>query len=585
MNKPQGTSTAPGAIELSAIIFADHNRLTIERALKSARGLADEIVVVDTRPRDGLIKAAASAYGATVVSGRASSSRATLFRSALEACQGDWVFWLDSDEWLTPSAASLIRNALPAPGIDAFSLWTRSVSAQPLANDGFMKRNCRLLRRSWAENLEDRTFLASVPPGVTGSVRMLDRAGVLHDGYQQAPDPSGEMARNIKRLRRALVSHPHDPDLLYELGLEFYGAGNFEDAQSCVSLAADYTELGSPSASAIYALLIVCLRELGAPEVGIEMAENARRLGMVTAELSFAEGWCCMAEGQLAQAAQAFALARDLAHEPPADAFGCEPAIASHRASMGLALALLEQGDLDRAAPSAEEALANAPDQPEPYVLLACIEHGRGHLQDALDLLQDALGLDPHHLDALTLMIPILTEAGEPARALQMTERLLKISPDSAEAHIRRGFLLVDLNRPEEALDEAVSAVALAAQDAAVQLDAGRLLAACADVRGALKCFESAISLSPAWPEPYFGAGDALYRAGAFEDAAHLYSLALELDPNNAAGYFAAGNACVKAGHLELAVRSWERALELEPDFPEAASNLRLAREALARAA
>ncbi|MCC6483912.1 MAG: tetratricopeptide repeat protein [Armatimonadetes bacterium] len=575
----------PSAAELSAIVVADHNRLTIERALKSASSLAEDIVVVDTRPRDGLARAAASTYGAKVLGARASSNRALLFRAALEQCQGEWVFWIESDEWLAPLSVSQIRKALPAPGVDAFSVWVRNCSTPPQPQEGFMRRACRLVRKSWALELDDKAFLASIPPGTQGCVRALDRVGLLHDGYAQSPEPSGEFHRNVKRLKSALASYPKDAELLYELGLEYYGSGDLSGAEEYLSLAADYVELPSSLACAIYALLIVCQRELGAPEVGAAMADNARRLGMASPELSFAEGWCQMGLGDFPPAAAAFAEARDLARSPSRDPFGCDPGIAGYRASMGLALALLENGDLDEATPHAREALANASDQPEPYVLLACLEHLKGGVQEAVELLQEALRLHPYHIDALTLSISVFTDADRTRDALQMANRLLEVQPDCAQSHIRRGFLLLELNRPEEALEEAEKAVSSEPESGDIQMEAGRLRAACADVRGALKCFERAISSNPAWAEPYFGAGDALYRAGAYEDAAHLYSLALELDPNNAAGFFAAGNACVRSGRLELAIQNWERALALEPDFPEAANNLEIARQTISRVA
>jgi len=117
------------------VIHAD-NRDTLPRCLDSLRAVSDTCVAVDTGSSDGSAQVVRErriprlprrweGYGA---------ARA----AAVQALQGcDYVFFLDSDEWLEPEA------------IDAFRAWKRSWPSAP---------HYSVVRRDWAQ-LEGRPFL------------------------------------------------------------------------------------------------------------------------------------------------------------------------------------------------------------------------------------------------------------------------------------------------------------------------------------------------------------------------------------------------------------------------------------------
>ena len=107
----QRAHDAPGDIApLSVAIVCKNNEATIGRTLESVRGLAAEIVAVDSGSTDrtlDLLEAAGARIIRTDWRGYIGTKRL-----ALAACTGDWVLGLDSDESLEPALRDAIHDVL-----------------------------------------------------------------------------------------------------------------------------------------------------------------------------------------------------------------------------------------------------------------------------------------------------------------------------------------------------------------------------------------------------------------------------------------------------------------------------------------
>lgn len=79
---------------------------------------------------------------------------------------------------------------------------------------------------------------------------------------------------------------------------------------------------------------------------------------------------------------------------------------------------------------------------------------------------------------------------------------------------------------------------------------------------------------SDAWTE-----GNQEYAAGHFREAAVLYEAVVQSGQTSAAVFYNLGNARFRTDELGQGILNYERALALEPQHPEAAANLRLARD------
>ena len=106
-------------MKLSVAIVCKNNADTIGRTIESVRplggdGLEIEMVAVDSGSTDGTIPLL-DAAGANVIRSDWLGYVATK-QKALDACTGEWVLALDSDESVLPDLAASIRAVLADPG-------------------------------------------------------------------------------------------------------------------------------------------------------------------------------------------------------------------------------------------------------------------------------------------------------------------------------------------------------------------------------------------------------------------------------------------------------------------------------------
>jgi hypothetical protein len=136
---------------LSIAIVCKDNEPTIGRTLESVRGLAGEIVAVDSGSTDGTI-------------GLLEHARARVIRSdwrgyvatkqmALDACTKDWVLCLDSDESVLPPLRASIESTLARAenGVSGYTLNRKVYYRDRALNFAWQpERRLRLIRREHA---------------------------------------------------------------------------------------------------------------------------------------------------------------------------------------------------------------------------------------------------------------------------------------------------------------------------------------------------------------------------------------------------------------------------------------------------
>ncbi|MGC8852382.1 MAG: glycosyltransferase family 2 protein [Hydrogenobacter sp.] len=96
--------------KLSVIIRTKDEEKNIERAIKSAKPVADEIVVVDSGSKDNTVEIARR-LGAKVFF-KEWENNASQLNYGIGLCKGEWVFVLDADEELTEELRQSIKTAI-----------------------------------------------------------------------------------------------------------------------------------------------------------------------------------------------------------------------------------------------------------------------------------------------------------------------------------------------------------------------------------------------------------------------------------------------------------------------------------------
>lgn len=264
------------------------------------------------------------------------------------------------------------------------------------------------------------------------------------------------------------------------------------------------------------------------------------------------------------------------------------------------------RGKCARYAALLEAELRDCPDDPSRLHDIAISHYVSGCFDAALPYARRAVEMaEPTSALALlahSTLIGTLYSLGRLEEAVAAMDRALSLGIGHPEIHYVGGQGLLALDRYEEALAQFERAIELGptqqwAGDAAVWgYKAHEAAAACCLRLG--RCSDAvdhAVAALEAKPdraetravaaEACFRLGDGLYEAGDHSSAAQVYSNALSLAPDRARGFFMLGNCYFRLNAIDAAVLAYRKALEIDPTYADAANNLSVAEEEIARAA
>jgi len=143
------------ALRLSVILITKNEAERLPRCLESVRGLADEIVVLDSGSSDATLEIARR-YTDQVHSSADWPGFGPQKNRALDYATGDWVLSLDADEWLTPELAAEIRQTLQAPQAKVYEIpRLSSFCGRPMRHSGWWPDHVARLFQSGAARFSD----------------------------------------------------------------------------------------------------------------------------------------------------------------------------------------------------------------------------------------------------------------------------------------------------------------------------------------------------------------------------------------------------------------------------------------------
>jgi len=216
-------------VKISLCMITWNEEDLIARALASAEGLADEIILVDTGSRDNTV-ALAESLGAKIITGADRYHKANARNQAIEASQGDWVVILDADEEIADPVG--LRAFLLATDADA--VYIRLAFMQGDAPT-LTYSQMRIWRRD-AFRYKYRAHEVPVPTDGWGKIEHTDFVWEHRPPRERA----WKVAYTLARLEIDAWENPGDPRPLYYLGRQYVYAGIFESALDTL---AKYIEL------------------------------------------------------------------------------------------------------------------------------------------------------------------------------------------------------------------------------------------------------------------------------------------------------------------------------------------------------
>jgi glycosyltransferase involved in cell wall biosynthesis/Tfp pilus assembly protein PilF len=307
--RQQPARPAAGRPRVSLTMIVKNEEASLGPCLKSAEGLFDEIVVVDTGSTDRTMEIALQA-GAKVFDFPWRDDFSAARNETLKHATGDWIFWLDADEQLDEEARRRLRDLLGSLKMDnvAYAMKQLCVKHAPLpgmpGGDTIVEQ-VRLYRRLPGIAWEHRVFEQILPSvrQLGGELRHAD-IFIRHGGYQDPADLRRKLERNLRLAQMEYVERPDDPYTLFQLGLFHQQLGRPTESVTFLGRAVERCPPSANYAAKLHGLLAQGLDMLGRRGDALAACRRGRATHPADAELLCQEAGFLATMGDLDGAVQ-----------------------------------------------------------------------------------------------------------------------------------------------------------------------------------------------------------------------------------------------------------------------------------------
>ena len=228
-------------LRLSQCMIVKNEEKNIRQALGWARGIAFEQIVVDTGSSDRTVEIAEE-MGAKVYHFEWIDDFAAAKNYAIEQCSGDWIAFLDADEYLTEKDAGRLKALLDRITLKMErSRWPYIIRCAwvQLGDD----------RKPFAVSGQDRIFRNIPTLRYQGRIHeqvvlldgkrltyldVQDKVSILHTGYmEQAMKEKDKAMRNRVLLEKEVEENPENYNAWSYLGDALSAEGKYRESKEC----------------------------------------------------------------------------------------------------------------------------------------------------------------------------------------------------------------------------------------------------------------------------------------------------------------------------------------------------------------
>ncbi|MFW5980295.1 MAG: glycosyltransferase [Halanaerobiales bacterium] len=254
-------STKPS---ISLCMIVKDEEKNIKRCLESVYKYLDEIIIVDTGSSDNTIRIAKE-YGAKILEEKWDDDFSKARNKSLEYATGEWILYLDADEYLPLKTAEGLRELVKDNTITA---WIFSIIS-PINESGDVNKhiNIRLFR-----NKKEYYFKGKIHEQIKASILknnpeesiVNSNLEIYHTGYRiDLPNRREKTLRNIRILKKELSAKENDSFLNFNLAKSYYVLGMYQLSQKYYQKALDNIKQGCEFTPALYRNYAACLLASG----------------------------------------------------------------------------------------------------------------------------------------------------------------------------------------------------------------------------------------------------------------------------------------------------------------------------------
>ncbi len=186
--------------------------------LESVGDFASEIIIVDTGSTDRTVEIAES-FGARVKYFPWANDFAAARNESIKDAVGDWIFWMDADDRLTPKGVAQLKQAVVSGHGDVYMCRVVSQGLQVGSSDAYVE-HLRLFRNHLGIRFQSPLH-ESIMSDVIRKHLTLARTNitVAHTGYKiKVEDYKAKAKRNLAIINEALARKPHSLYWRYHRG-------------------------------------------------------------------------------------------------------------------------------------------------------------------------------------------------------------------------------------------------------------------------------------------------------------------------------------------------------------------------------
>jgi glycosyltransferase involved in cell wall biosynthesis len=354
---------ALGQVELSLCMIVRDEEPRIAECLKSIAPYVDEMVVVDTGSTDRT-REIARECGARVFNFAWTDSFAEARNQSLEQARGDWIFWMDADDVISPQVGQELRSLIRRhPQRDvAYQIQVR-IPPGPKEFSVSVVDHVKLF-----PNRPDLRFEHRIHEQILPSLRRaglevrFSELSVTHQNYDRSDaGQEKKRQRDFRLLELDLRDRPNHPFVLFNLGMtHLYATKEYEVAAHYLRRSLDESDWTDSIVRKAYAMITtarICQQDWGA---AIAANEEGRSYYSDDAELLFQAGQIYQHVGRFSEARKALERLMDGREEPHYRSV--DTGLRTYRGQHELALLFRLLGDLPHAEQVLRDIAAAFPD-------------------------------------------------------------------------------------------------------------------------------------------------------------------------------------------------------------------------------
>ena len=252
--------------KISLCMIVKNEEKFLPGCLESAKGLADELIVVDTGSTDPTMDIARK-YGAIVYEHPWQNDFSYHRNQSIDYATGDWILILDADEELDPSEHNMIRGAVRRKDIDAVSFVVYNKIQG--GRTGFLNSH-RLFRNKKEYRYSGIVHNQLVMDGITLSTQLK----VYHHGYGLSDEQmKAKGKRTEKLLKEQLKENPDNAFAHFNLA-QIYRV--LAEPEKSLEHARRVIEILSPDNVDRRHVYVMALDQIGCAYVGLDNHEKAK---------------------------------------------------------------------------------------------------------------------------------------------------------------------------------------------------------------------------------------------------------------------------------------------------------------------